>query len=77
MIVVKVKGEEYTIDENFNVSKGKYQQYIKECIELISFEHRTWMGYLEPNIFVKLHDFTGIEPISIDFTPPDDEGMIY
>jgi hypothetical protein len=24
-----------------------------------------------------LHDFTGIEPISIDFTPPDDDGVIY
>ena len=77
MIKLKIDNEEYTINKDFSVSNGKYKSFIENCIEMIRFDYRVSCGYFEPYLYIHLGDFKMINLISIDFSPPDDDNLIY
>ena len=76
MIVVKVDGEKYTINNDFSVSEGKYKEFLQNCIEMIRFNYSVSKGFFEPYLYINLGEFKLIEPISCDYTPPPDDPNI-
>ena len=45
MIELRVNGENYTINENLSVTKGKYQEIIFDAIEIIKSKYNVSDGF--------------------------------